>query len=214
MSNSCPSLVQACAIRVSRLDASGVPAPGANNMIVTDALTQLAITPVIEAGDEFKVKNACGALCINVKDCDRLARLDLSLGLCKQDPQLQELLTDGVVLTSGGAVGYGFPRIGEAHCPNGVSVEVWAKRYDIGGSLDPAFPYEWFVLPKTFWQWDTRTFANGPIEVQLKGFAVENDNWYDGPTNNWPVASDRVLQSIPTNSLPTVKCGYTALVAS
>lgn len=214
MSNSCPSLVQACAIRISRLDPTGVPDPGANNMIVTDALTQLGVEPQIEAGEEFKVKNACGALCINVKDCDRLSRLDLTLGLCKQDPELQELLTDGVVLTSGGAVGYGFPHIGEASCPNGVSVELWAKRYTSGGSLDPDFPYEWFVLPKTFWQWSTRTFENGPIQVQMKGFAVENDNWYDGPANDWPVASDRVMQSIPTTSLPDISCGYVELQAS
>lgn len=214
MANTCPAVVQACAIRVSRLDGAGVPDPGANNLYVSDSLTQLVITPEVEEGDEFTVKNACGAVCVNVKDCDRLKRLNLTLGLCKLDPELQEIIAGGVVLTSGAAVGYGFPKIGEVACPDGVSIELWAKRYTSGGQLDPDFPYEWFVLPKTTWQHGARTHENGPLTIEFTGFAVENENWFDGPLNDWPVDSDRVLQHIPTDTLPDALCGYGQILAS
>lgn len=211
MSNSCARQVFGCSLRVARLEANGVPDPGAGNLYVTDALTSLAVDPQIEEGDEHIVKNACGALCLNIKDCDRLKRLNLTLGLCYPDPELMELLAGGTVLTSGAAKGYAYPEIGTTACPNGVSVEVWAKRFDSGGAPESAFPYEWYVIPRAYFQHGRRTFENGPITVELTGFAIENENWFNGPLNNWPVASDRVMQSIPTVTLPTPACGYQAI---
>lgn len=214
MPNDCARHVFVCAMRVARLEANGVPDPGANNLYVTDSLATLTVTPVISEGEEVEVKNACGEVCVNVKDCDRLKRLDLSLGLCYPDPQLLELLTGGVVLTSGNAVGYGMPPLGQAACPNGVSVEVWAKRYDVAGAPDADFPYEHYALPRTYWQHGAKTFENGPIQIELNGFATENDNWFNGPANDWPVASDRVMQSLPKASVPTASCGYQTIATT
>lgn len=210
--------VQACAIRVTKLDATGAPLVGITSIYVSDALTQLQVETVIEEGEEFTVKNACGATCVNVKDCDRLKRLNLTLGLCRPDPELQASLTGGVVLTGdtvGGldATGYGLPKVGVADCPNGVSLELWAKRYLPGGSLDPDFPYEWYVIPKTFFNPGRRTFENGPITVELNGFAVENENWGAGPDGDFPDDTDRLMQNIPTTDIPTVQCGFIELAS-
>jgi len=215
MANDCAREVFSCALRVARLEPNGVPDPGDDNLYVSDALTTLTVEPVIVEGEEIEVKNACGEVCVNVKDCDRLKRLDLTLGLCYPDPELLELLAGGSVLTSGDAVGYAFPELGSAGCPNGVSVELWAKRWEgTSGSQHATFPYSWYVLPKTFWQHSTRTFENGPVTVELSGFAVENENWFDGPLNDWPVASDRVMQSIPTATIPEAACGYQPIAVS
>lgn len=214
MANTCRAHVQACAMRVTRLEPNGVPDPGADNLYVSDALTRLEVTTVLSEGDEFEVKNACGEVCVNFKDCDRLKRLDITLGLCKPDPELLELLAGGTVLESGAAVGYAYPAIGQTSCPNGVSIELWAKRITDSGALDPDFPYEWYVLPRVYLNPTTRTFENGPITVELTGEAIENENWFDGPSNDWPVDSDRVLQSLPTTTMPTPTCGYQSLVAS
>lgn len=215
MANNCARHVFVCSLRVARLTSTGAPEVGANNLYVSDALVTLTITPNISEGDEFEVKNGCGEVCVNVKDCDRLKRLDLTMGLCYPDPELLELLVGGSnVLTSGDAVGYAFPQLGSGACPDGVSVEFWSKRYDVAGAADSTFPYEHYVMPRTFWQHSARTFENGPVSVELVGFATENDNWFDGPENDWPVASTRVLQSLPTNTLPTPSCGYETLVAS
>jgi len=214
MANNCRRQIQSCALRVTRLEPNGVPDPGANNMYVSDALTTLGVETVLAEGDEFEVKNACGEVCVNFKDCDRLKRLDLTLGLCYPDPELLELLAGGTVLTSGAAVGYAYPALGAVACPNGVSIELWAKRVDTAGAPDSDFPYEWYVLPRTYWQHGTRTFENGPITVELSGFGIENENWFDGPDNTWPVASDSVLQSIPTATIPDTACGYATVAVS
>lgn len=211
--NTCARQVQACSLRVARLNADGSLDTGADGMYVSDALTSLAVDVQITAGDEFEVKNACGDVCVNVKDCDRLKRLDLTLGLCYPDPELLEMLVGGTVLTSGDAVGYAFPEIGLAGCPNGVSIELWAKRY-FASSPDPDFPYEHYVLPRAYFQHGRRTFENGPITIELSGFAIENNNWAGGPGDEFPVASTSVMQSIPTTSLPTPACSYQTLVAS
>ena len=214
MANTCARHVFACSLRVARLDTDGSLLTGADNLYVSDALLTIAITPNIEEGDEFRIKNGCGELCVNVKDCDRLARLDMTMGLCYPDPELLELLVGGsAVLTSGDAVGWALPNLGSGTCPDGVSVEFWSKRYDIGGAPMSDFPYEHYVMPRSYWQISARNFENGPVTTELTGFAVENDNWGGGPNDEWPVASDRALQSLPTTDLPTPACGYQVLAS-
>lgn len=215
MANSCARHVFACSLRVTRLETDGSPAVGANNMYVSDALATIAIASNIEEGDEFVVKNGCGELCVNVKACDQLKRLDLTMGLCYPDPELLELLLEGSKLnTDGAAVGFAYPSLGETGCTDGVSVEWWSKRYDVGGSLDSTYPYEHYIAPKTFWVPTNRNFENGPVTVELTGFAIENDNWGNGPENDYHGTSDRSLQSLPEADLPTPTCGYQTVGAA
>lgn len=215
MANTCSRHVFGCSLRVARLEADGTPDIGANNLYVSDALLTLTVTPNVEEGDEFVVKSACGELCVNVKDCDKLKRLDMTMGLCYPDPELLELLVgDSVVLTSGAAVGYAYPRLGGVGgCPNGVSVEVWAKRYDASGNPESVFPYEHYAYPRVYLQHSGRTIENGPVTTELTGFAIENENWGNGPENDWPVASDRAAQNLPTATLPTPVCGYQSITS-
>lgn len=214
MSNDCLPQIQACAIRVARLDPSGVPSPGADNLYVSDALVSLTTSPEIEEGEEFTVKNACGSQCVNFKDCDSYKRWTLALELCTPDPELHELLAGGAVLTDGAAVGYGVPFLGRNDCPNGFSIELWAKRIDSSGAQDADYPWAWWVIPRAYLVLGERKFENGPLANAFTGFAIENPNWFDGPNNDWPVASDRALQWIPTDTIPEPSCGYAALVAS
>lgn len=210
----CLSQIHACAIRVTRLLATGVPDPGADNLYVSDALVSLTTSPEIEAGDEFIVKNACGSPCVNYKDCDRYKRWNLELEICTPDPELHELLAGGVVLEDGEAQGYGVPFLGAGDCPNGFSIELWAKRIDSSGAQDADFPWAWWVLPRAYLVLGERKFENGPLNNPFTGYAIENPNWFDGPTNDFPVESDRAIQWIPTDTIPEPTCGYQALAAS
>lgn len=217
MANDCRVSLQAVAIRVARLYASGVPAQGSNNLYVSRGFTEMVSTPVLDTGDEFKTKAADGALCVNYKDCDRLQRLDLTLDLCVLDPELMEILLNSSASTldpGNGGSGFAAPIVGDPDCPTGVSVELWTKRIDDSGALDAELPYEWWAFPRTFWQLGPKTFNNGPMSHPLTGFANENPNWYDGPNNDWPVASDRVFQHVDWDSFPTPTCGYQTLIAS
>ena len=211
----CRPQVQACAIRVSRLDSNGVPSPGASNLIVSDALVSMGISAVYTDGDEIEDKNACGDVGVNFRGNDSFKRLDVTLQIITPDPFLQEMLSGGVVLDPGGGApqGYGMPPIG-AVSGNGVSVELWANRID-DGDLDLNYPYAWYAYPKIRnLRIGDYSHENGSLQPVFSGQAVENANWYDGPLNDWPADSDRVAQWVPTNTLPTAVCGYQTLSAS
>lgn len=201
-------------MRVSRLEPNGVPDPGPNNLYVSDALARFRFTPNKREGSEIEVPNACGGLCGSYKGCDITKWYDIELDLCTPDPQLTEMLASGAVLTDGAAVGYQFPPLNDDSCPTAVSIEIWAKRITRGGGLDPDFPYAWWVWPWVELTIDESTFEDGPFTPTFAGKAIENENWFDGPENDWPVASDAVAQWIPTATLPTASCGYRTLVAS
>lgn len=216
MSNEhCLPQIHGCAIRVTRLEANGVPDPGADNLIVSDALTTLTITPVYSDGDEIEQKNACGNVCINFQGDDSFKRADLELTICTHDPFLMEMLVSGSdVLTDGARRGWAAPPIGPI-TGNGVSIEVWAKRIDSDGTLDVDAPYAWWVLPRVKnLRHGARSFANEAALPTFTGRAVENPNWYDGPLNDWPAASDRAYQWIEATSIPAASCGYQTVAVS
>ncbi len=214
MANTCRAQIQSCAMRVARLDNNGVPLPGASNLYVSSDFISLEMSAELNEGEEFEAKNACGRDLFNFKDCDRIKRLNISLTLGTPDPQLTELLVGGSVLNDAGDVGYAFPVLNAPLCRNGVSIELWARRITGGGSLDPNAPYAWWVFPKVLLTFNTATFENGPFQPAIEGYAVENENWNDGPLNDWPLDTDRVAQWLPTQSIPATQCGYQVLAAS
>lgn len=216
MANDCLPSIQACALRAARLEPNGVPDPGSDSLYVTSGLITLTATPVYRDGDEFQLTNACGDLCLDYKDQDRLRRIDVELNICAPDPELTEMLAGGTVLTDGAAVGYAFPELLVNPNPYGISLELWSKRVDEDGVPDSELPYYRWVLPRVWLRVGAKNFENGPMNNPFSGYAKQNSNWYDGPTNDWPVASNRVMQYLPVGSsdLPTADCGYQTLVAS
>lgn len=211
----CRPQVQACAIRVARLDTNGVPLPGANNLIVSDALVSLGVTAVYTDGDEIEEKNACGSVAVNYKGPDSFKRLDISIQLVTPDPYLSEMLSTGSALIANAAdiKGYAAPSIGTVQ-GNGVSIEVWTNRVD-SGALDADYPYAHWAYPKVQnLRIGDHTHQNGALLPQFVGQAVENPNWFDGPLNDWPADSDRVYQWVPAAALPVASCGYQTLAAS
>lgn len=216
MANDCMSSIHACAIRVARLESDGVPLPGANNLYVSDGIIELSFTPEVEAGDEVTVKNGCGAVCVSHRNDEIIKWWNVELTICRPDPELQELLTGGAVLTDGGAVGYQPPALNTVSAPNGISVEVWSHRLDDGGDYDPTFPYFHWAFPKIKGlHFGARRLFNGALENPFTGGrALENSNWFDGPGNDWNVDSSRAWGQMPTDIIPTSDCGYQTLAAS
>jgi hypothetical protein len=181
MANDCLPQVAACVMRVARLDGSGVPAPGASNLYVTDALTKVTRAPQYEDGDEIK-----------------------------------QMLIGGTVLTSGARVGQAGPAIGviSAQQQNGVSIELWAKRIR-NGVQDATNPWAWYVFPKvTNTKLTNANHENAAHLPSITGEAYENLNWFNGPLNDWPAASDKSWQWLPWNTVPTASCGYRTLAAT
>lgn len=215
MANDCLPQVNACIIRVTRLNALGVPVAGANNVYTSNALTIVAFAWDVTAGQVISEVNGCGDELLAFEAPSSLKRGNITITLMTPDPQLSELLSGGDVLTSAAAVGYAAPPLG-AVTESPVSIEVWAKRIR-GGRIDSTFPYAWWVYPwVSYLRPSDHTQENAALKPAFEGQAFENTGWYDGPLNNFPLPnqSNRVYQWIPTATIPTAVCGYGTVAAS
>ncbi len=210
----CRGQVNACAMRLARLDPSGVPLPGAENMLVTDDLVTLNWTSVYTDADEIDEKNACGTTSVNFLGEDTFKRGDIAVVLVRPNPYVQEFLSGGDLLTVvGRPKGFAAPPLGPVSSA-AISIELWAYRVD-DGDLDPAFPYAHYVYPKVKnLRMGDHVHGNEAIKPAFTGRAYENINWYDGPVGDWPATSDRVVQWLPAATIPTPTCGYLQLNAS
>lgn len=213
MANDCLPSIQACAMRVGRLNAAGLVPVGASNSYVTSGLITLTATPEYRDGDDFEVVTACGDLGVNYKDRDRLRRLGVELNVVAPDPELTEIMAGGTVLTSGAAVGWAAPELMATPQDFGVSIELWSKRLSADGAQDATLPWYRWVLPRVYLRVGAKNFQNGPMDNPFSGFAVGNGGWGEGPTYDWSVASDRVIQYLPVATIPATQCGYVAVVA-
>lgn len=209
----CSVQVKACAIRVTELDETGAPEVGAEASYVSDALVSMGFTTEITEGDDFDIPNACGES-ILVPGTDLPTSVSTEVQVREPDPKLVAILGGGDVLEDGGFEGYAGPRLNVVAKPNGVSIEIWAKRYLPSGAPDPVNPYNWWVFPRVRLNINDATFENGPFQPTFNGTAEENENWLDGPTNDWPVTSTSAFQFFPTATLPEVSCDYVAVDAS
>lgn len=209
----CAVQVKACAFRVTDLDETGAPEVGAEASYVTDALVSLGFTTEITEGDDIEVPNACGEN-ILIPGTDLPTSVSVEIQIREPDPKLVSILGGGEVLSSGGAEGFAGPRLNVVAKPNGVSVEIWAKRYLASGQPDPVNPFNWWVFPRVRLNINDATFENGPFQPTFNGTAEENENWLDGPTNDWPSSSTSAYQYFPTATFPTPSCDWVEVVAS
>lgn len=196
----CYTPLQLCGLRVAQLDASGAPDPGATNGYSTDAAISAGITLEFSAGDEFELKNGCGSVCATFEDCDKLKRAELSIDLCSLDAELLSLLVDGSTLftQSGDSIGWEAPPL-STPCPYGVSVELWAKAWNLDNQalapyLGGATPsYFRFFFPKVSFRPGDITLENEFARTPVVGKASPNPSMTDaGPFNDFPTGVSSV----------------------
>lgn len=210
--NDCIPQVHICAMRIAELDPNGVPTPG-SNLLTVDSIVELAMTPAVKEGAQIEDENGCGSVCVNYKSPDTLLRYDFTMTVCDHNPYVMAAMGRGAILTDGDVRGYAFPALGPTS-EEAISIEWFAKRVD-DGALQADYPYAWWVAPKiTNLRHGPMTWNNGSNRPTFVGRAFENENWFDGPLNDWPVESDRALQWFPIPELPTVSCEPTILPAS
>lgn len=135
MANQRRTVLKSCLAKFVRLDACGNPATGAGSQLVTKGYVSIALTSQVETGEEILLKNACGELLVNEKDCDRFKRYDLEMQFVEVDPDLLELLTSARIITDGAdSVGFAF---GESDNCDSFSIELWNQlanpECEIGG---------------------------------------------------------------------------------
>lgn len=210
--------IRACMMRVAALATDG-STPCGNGLYVTDTLVELVLEPEVQEGDSLEQRNACGDFCIDFKDDDRIRWWNATLKLCEPNAGLAALLASGfTALTNGGGdiIGGKFPPLGRVTPSDGVSIELWSIRLAVGGQTkDGTYGYYQWALPRTRgWRPTTRTFGNVPLENEFVGRVFMNDNWGDGPANDWDVdTTDTPIVYDVVNSIPDAACGLQTVPA-
>ena len=211
--------VDICAARFTRLEPNGVPDPGANNVIVTTDLVQVAYTFEVEAGVRSTQRNGCGGICFTRETPDKALGSNAVFDLCFTDAELMELATGATLLTqSGESIGWAL-RSPDAAAVGSVGVETWSLAWDNDQQMihpiTGAAAYLRRVWPSMkFSLAGNPTQAEGLSIQQISGKGVANDNFYDGPANDLPLGYDGAYLEFLSAAPPAATDGYATLAAS
>lgn len=213
-SPSCYTSVDICAWRFVRTDSTGAFELGAESRYEMTEVLQLGISQEIAEGARTTLENGCGGICFNRKKPNRVLGQSLAAEFCHLDAELLEMMTGGIVLTSGG-VTVGFqPPAQDAATVYGA-LEVWTKAWDgdeqptSGG--DPLY-IQW-AYPLTTWTIGNFTLQGDVLRVPLTGDVAPSSNFGTGPMGDWPTAVSEPGSFFFTTELPAGQCGYQELVA-
>lgn len=218
MANSCGRSLKVCADRVTKIAQDGSPIVGTLNRYTANDLVTLTVTSEYSDDDDIEVRGASGDICLAYFAFGPMKRLSFEMERCAADPEMHAMLVGETTLVSGAAVGFRWPEVGVGlGCSAsvfGVAYEAWTLHVGRDGQPDPTYPYLWWLFPRTKWKVADKNFENAAMAHKFTGVGQENDQWLDGPDNDWPVTSDRVGQWLPTATLPTAQCGPSAVTAS
>lgn len=215
MSDATPGLsLYAVRMRVARLDASGVPLVGADNLYVTSKMVRVDYEPTYNTTSEVTKPNGSGGLCLNIPAKDKITGVSLTVEICEDDPALYEMLGGGSVITAGSGsdiIGYQGPKSTDPD-DNMVSIEVWTKAL-VDSVPDIDLPYFWYPFPACSLHQNARSLAADPDKKEFVGNGRENPNWGTGPTYDYAHDSSASFQWIRTATLPAVTNGYAPIIA-
>lgn len=212
---------QACAIRVTRVSATGTPLSGATDGYLGKAPIQVKLSPDNRAGVELMAENGCGTLCGYYKQPDQLKKYDIEFELCDLDHELIEILTDEPVVTvSGQTVGHVAKRTGACDplSRNGVVLEFWTKKWN--ACSPPSGDQYWhFTAARAFLQTGELTMDNDFMKVPINGFLQENASFITGSWSagsggkSWPTGGGVLSAAwgvFSSATIPTAVSGYSA----
>lgn len=198
----------AVAMRVCKLGPTGLITPGAGNLYVSDAMTEIPIGHEYTDGEEVEQKNAAGRLCVSYKAPDSLKRGTFEVTLCSPDDELEAMLSGGTVLLDGAdVIGFAPPAIGSEPNPDGVGVEVWTRAI-VDGSLATTNPYWRWVFPrvKGLRAGDMSLNAE-PTNPTYTGVLEQNPSYEDGPANDIEIPTTRIWQRFRDSGFPPPALG-------
>jgi hypothetical protein len=207
--------LQVVRTRVALIDLDGHPSvPGA--VYVSDALQTCKVTPTYNAGAEIKEANAAGTTYIDYVAPPSLVKGVLTMAFLTTDPYLMSILqSQGEALAGSFGIGWKYPKIGPQE--GQLSLEFWTLRVH-DGVVDATYPYAHWAMPyvKNV-QIGDRDFAAAAGLSNLTGELYENQNWFDGPANDWPATAepaDAMAQWVTATTLPDVSTGAPDLVVA
>ena len=176
-----------CAIRITKVDATGSVLNEADNSYVSDKAISIGLSPNIEAGNNFSLRNGCGCSLARFKANDIFNWFEFTFADGALEPEMMALMLGAETIVSGAdVVGLAFP--GALDCSDdepAVALEFWTKHI-VGSAQDGTLPWVHWVFPKTVWQLGDNTAEEDFMQSALSGFSRTNTQWGDGPYGDGP----------------------------
>lgn len=195
----CIGQLNACVLRIARLDSDCSPTGGTNGGIVTAGLVTLTADPEIEEGTVFEPKNGCGTIAYTYELEDVIKRYNLSGEFVFFDYEFMEMAfgSELILGKAGGALAGkvigAADRLYSAAPRNGVYLEVITTAVAQGagscvaadGSVAVAVGH---IFGKAKLQLGSSAFENAEKKMTFTGKSTNNPNLFNGPWNDYPGA--------------------------
>lgn len=206
-----------CVVRVTKVDGSGNVVAGSNSY-VSDKAISISVTPNIETGNTFSLRNGCGCSIARFKANDIFNWFEFTFADGALEPAMWSLMMGAETIEDGAdIVGMAFPS--QLDCDEdepAVSLEFWTKHV-VGSGQDGAFPWIHWVFPKTVWQLSDNTFQEDIAQPSLTGFSRTNQQWGDGPFGDGPPDGQDIREGgwwKTDTDPPSADCATTTVTAT
>jgi hypothetical protein len=201
-------LVRGRVMRATRLDACGRIADRACSSIVSEGVVSVALTAIIDEGEEINVTNMAGRSCAKDTPDPTFNGYGVAITFCDVDPQLYAMMTNQSVVYDifGTAVGFRVNskvKTGDAN----FALEVWTNVPGVAcddANAAGSFGYTLFPFIKGGVLGDF-TIENAAVSFTLTNAATRDGNaWGKGPYNVVPsVGGTSEVQTVTTTGTPT-----------
>ena len=197
--------IHAKKMRLTKLDACGVPVVGPKSTLVTSGIVKIGLSAEIEDGEETTKKNGNGDICVQHKDPDQLKYIKPEIEFCGVDPEAWSLITgQPLVLDASGTPNPVGIKLGSQPIETNFALEVWT---DIPGAAcgGGAKPFGYFLLPFVgsgrLGDFDLEVaVANFTVSAQTKGGAGWGSGPYDvvlhAPVGGDPAEAGELLEAL------------------
>jgi hypothetical protein len=208
MPTKCYAQVRGSVIRVTRLDACGIPDPGESAVVVSKRISTVTIDEVTEDGTNIRERNFGDELCIVDDAFTQILGYTADVALCGVDPDLISVFTGQPVVTNAAGDVVGFDATTGIDLDSfGFSLEVWSR---IAGSACDASgfrPWGYTVFPfLKGGRVGGFSFENGAVQFTISGAQTRDGNgWGVGP---FDVDRDEGDLPSPLNSPLPVNAHY------
>lgn len=177
-------MVRGQVVRVTRLDACGIPDPGASAVAVTDGIQSITFEELTDAGTDIRVRNFADRLCLRDDANEEFIGYQGTATLCGVDPGFVNILTrqEQVTNAAGDIVGVDV-KTGVDLQDTSFALEVWTRLADnvCGDSGYRGWGYNVFPFLKGG-RLSAPSFENGPSDLTITGFKTYDGNgWGSGP---------------------------------
>ena len=183
MAQSSFPLVRGRTMRVTQLDACGVPITGDESVNVSEGFVSVGLTAEINEAEEIEVKNANGKTCVRDPGCPEFKGYTAEIVFCDVDPCLYAMMTGQSTIANEAGDVVGFKMNTDVNaCDKAFALEVWAGVPGVacaGG--EGAFGYVLLPFMQAGVVGDF-TIENAAVSFTISGAKSKDGNTWDvGP---------------------------------